>query len=61
MRDLAAIDAGVHTHFASGTHMLATLLELAIGVTFWRLAWLHAAKSSNPTVQKLAGAALFQL
>lgn len=50
----------MHTHFASGLHALNTFLSVLIVGAFWRLAWLHAARSSNPTVQKLAGAALFQ-
>ena len=50
----------MHTHFASGTHALATFLSVVIVGSFWRLAWLHAARSKNPTVQRLAGAALFQ-
>lgn len=28
--------------------------------TFWKLAWLTAAKTSNPTLKAMAAAALFQ-
>jgi hypothetical protein len=50
----------MHTHFASGTHAVGTFLSVLIVGSFWRLAWMHAAQSKNPTVQALAGAALFQ-
>lgn len=52
----------MHTHFSSGTMMLATLLNVLLALTFWKLAWGHAARSfpNNQTVQALAGAAFFQ-
>lgn len=49
-----------HTHFASGTMAIQAFLSIAIVGTFWKLAWLHAGRSKNPTVQALASAALFQ-
>ena len=50
----------MHTHFASGTAALQAFLSVIIVGTFWRIAWLHAGRSSNPTVRALAGAALVQ-
>lgn len=50
----------MHTHFSSGTTMIANGLNVVIFLGFWRLVWLHVAKSQNPTLQALAGAALFQ-
>lgn len=50
----------MHTHFASGMHALGTFLGIVIVGTFWKLAWLHASRSQNPTVKALASAALFQ-
>lgn len=50
----------MHTHFGSGTHALGTFLGVMIVGSFWRLVWLHAARSSRPFLRELAGAALFQ-
>lgn len=50
----------MHTHFASGTFALSSFLSIVIVGTFWKLAWMRAAKSPNPTVQALAASALFQ-
>lgn len=60
MLGLACKVSPMHTHFASGTHAVGTFLSVLIVGSFWRLAWMHAARSSNPTVQAIAGAALFQ-
>jgi hypothetical protein len=50
----------MHTHFASGTHALSVFLSVVLVGTFWKLAWMHASRSQNPTVKALAAAALFQ-
>lgn len=50
----------MHTHFRSWTAFVSQGLNILLFLTAWRLAWLHAARSSNPTVKALAGAALFQ-
>lgn len=50
----------MHTHFASGMHAVGVFLGVVIVGSFWKLAWLKAAGSSNPTVKALAAAALFQ-
>lgn len=50
----------MHTHFRSWTMFVSNGLNILLFLTFWRLVWLHAGRSSNPTVKALAGAALFQ-
>jgi len=51
----------MHTHFASAPMFLATLLNVLIGLTLWRLVWHHvAANTKSPTVNALASAALYQ-
>jgi hypothetical protein len=50
----------MHTHFGSGTHILATFLGVVIAGTFWRLSWLHGLGSRNPHIRGLARAALTQ-
>lgn len=50
----------MHTHFRSWTTLVSNGLNILLFLTFWRIAWLHAARSDNATVKALAGAALFQ-
>lgn len=50
----------MHTHFASGMHAVSVFLTVLLVGTFWKLVWLTAGKSSNPTVKAMAAAALFQ-
>ena len=50
----------MHTHFASGTFSISAFLGVVILGSFWKLAWLHAGSSRNPTVRALSAAALFQ-
>lgn len=53
-----------HTHFGSATHLGATILPVLLGLTFWRLIWLHVlsagTKRNNKVMQGFARAALFQ-
>lgn len=56
----AATVARMHTHFASGMHAVSVFFAVLLVGTFWKLAWLRAGQSSNPTVKALAAAALFQ-
>lgn len=54
----------MHTHFGSATNMVATLLNVLIAGTFWRLAWCHALaigmKRNMSFLAGLARAALVQ-
>lgn len=52
----------MHTHFGSATMFLATLLNVLLGLTLWRLVWAHAlAWPKAPRwLRGLARAALFQ-
>ena len=50
----------MHTHFASGMHAVSVFLSVLLVGTLWKLAWMSAGRSSNPTVKGLASAALFQ-
>lgn len=56
--------AGMHTHFGSATHLLATLLGVLVAGTFWRLFWmhvlLHGTNNGSAIEQGLAKAALAQ-
>lgn len=50
----------MHTHFASATQFLCTILYVLLGLTLWRLAWMHGLTSHNKTVAGLSRAAMFQ-
>jgi hypothetical protein len=50
----------VHTHFASATAFLATILYVLLGLTLWKLVFMHGLTSRNPTVAGLSRAAMFQ-
>lgn len=51
----------MHTHFGSGTGLVAGFVAVILAGTLWRLSWLHvAARSSRPFWQAIASAALFQ-
>lgn len=50
----------MHTHFASATAFLATVLYVLLGLTLWRLVWYHGLTSPNKTISGLARAAVFQ-
>lgn len=52
----------MHTHFGSATMFLATLLNVLLGLTLWRLVWAHvlAGRRSPVWLRGLARAALFQ-
>lgn len=50
----------MHTHFASGMHAVSVFLSVLLVGTLWKLAWLRAGASQNPTVKALSAAALFQ-
>lgn len=54
----------MHTHFASATHLAATLLSVLIAGTFWRLGWMHVlaagTKRNMRFLSGLARAALAQ-
>ena len=52
----------MHTHFASATTFIGTLLNVLLGLTLWRLAWAHvlAAPKAPAWLHGLARAALFQ-
>jgi hypothetical protein len=51
----------MHTHFGSGTSLVAVFLSVVLAGTLWRLSWLHvAAKASKPFWRSIASAALFQ-
>lgn len=52
----------MHTHFGSATMFLATLLNVLLGLTLWRLVWAHVLASSKApsSLRGLARAALFQ-
>ena len=50
----------MHTHFASGTSMIMTGLNVLLFLTFWKLVWHAAARTGNPTLKALSGAAFFQ-
>lgn len=50
----------MHTHFASGMHAVSVFLSVLLVGTLWKLAWLHAGRSSNQTVKAFSAAALFQ-
>lgn len=54
----------MHTHFGSATNMVATLLNVLIAGTFWRLIWMHAMaigmKRNLPVLAGLSRAALAQ-
>ena len=48
----------MHTHFASATHSVATLLTVLIAGTFWRIAWMHVlAAGTRRNVRILTGLA----
>jgi hypothetical protein len=52
---------GAHTHFGSGTGLVATFLAVVLAGTLWRLSWLHvAARATSPFWRAVASAALFQ-
>jgi len=50
----------MHTHFASATAFLSTILYVLLGLTLWRLAWSYGVTSRNETIAGLSRAALFQ-
>lgn len=54
----------MHTHFGSATQFGTTMLNILLGLTLWRLAWLHVmsigTKRGNKTLQGFARAGLFQ-
>lgn len=50
----------MHTHFASATTFIATTLYVLLGLTLWRLVWMHGLTSRNPTIAGLSRAAMFQ-
>ncbi len=50
----------MHTHFASATAFTATVLYVLLGLTAWRLVWMHGLGSRNPTVAGISRAAMFQ-
>lgn len=55
----------MHTHFGSATHFLSTLLNVVLGLTLWRLGWMHVLNArrgplAGPFWKGLARAALFQ-
>lgn len=50
----------MHTHFGSATAGLAAFLSVLIFGTFWRIASLHAMRSTNRFVAGLGRAALAQ-
>jgi len=50
----------VHTHFGSATHLLGTVLEVLLGLTFLRFAAYHGARSKNRLVAGVSHALLVQ-
>jgi hypothetical protein len=50
----------MHTHFGSATQFLCTMVYVLLGLTLWRLAWMHGLTSRNETVAGLSRAAIFQ-
>lgn len=50
----------MHTHFASATAFLSTIIYVLLGLTLWRLAWSYGVTSKNETIAGLSRAALFQ-
>lgn len=50
----------MHTHFASATAFFATVLYVLLGLTLWKLVWMHGLTSRNPTIAGLSRAAMFQ-
>jgi hypothetical protein len=41
-------------------HAISVFLTVLLVGTFWKLVWLHAGQSQNPTVKAVSAAALFQ-
>lgn len=50
----------MHAHFGSATHLLGAVLEVLLGFTFLRFAFLHMATSPNKLVAGLGRAGLVQ-
>ena len=50
----------MHTHFASATAFVGTILYVVLGLTLWRLVFMHGVTSRNPTIAGVSRAALFQ-
>lgn len=53
--------AGMHTHFGSATHLLGSVLEVALGFTFLKFAAYHGARSRHKLVAGLSHALLVQI